>query len=353
MTRTEGFSLVEAVVALSLTLLVTTAALSLANPAAMMSQAQPSIVDTEQRLRVSIQTLTHDLTMAGAGMTVGAAAGSLIDAFAPILPRRLGAQSSDPATTARPDAITITYVPGATAQSWSTAPIVAGSPLLLNASPCAVGQTLCGFQAGMGAVMFDRMGAFDLVSVTQVQSTGASWQPRGPGSGLTYPAGTPVAEVQTRTYYFDAAAAQLRQYDGAQTDVPIADNVVGLTFEYFGDSQAPVRPRPPVGTANCLYEVDGTPKPLPVLSGTGSLVALPLSELSDGPWCGSGATQYDVDLLRIRMVRVAIRVQSAVAELRGTGAGYARPGTSRQSLRLAPDAMAIFAVSPENMKGGA
>ena len=33
---------------------------------------------------------------------------------------------------------------------------------------------------------------------------------------------------------------QLMHYDGADNDVPIVDNVVGLEFEYFGDPQPPM-----------------------------------------------------------------------------------------------------------------
>jgi hypothetical protein len=44
-----------------------------------------------------------------------------------------------------------------------------------------------------------------------------------------------------------------------------------------------------------------------LLSEGGSLARLPLSLFTDGPWCGAGANQFDVDLLRITRIRVTLR----------------------------------------------
>ena len=40
---------------------------------------------------------------------------------------------------------------------------------------------------------------------------------------------------------------------------------------------------------------------------------LPLALFRDGPFCGSGAMQYDADLLRIRRVVVRVRVRAGSA----------------------------------------
>jgi hypothetical protein len=34
----------------------------------------------------------------------------------------------------------------------------------------------------------------------------------------------------------------------------VIDNVVGVQFEYFGDPNPPIAPKPPMGIANCLYD---------------------------------------------------------------------------------------------------
>ena len=353
MRSNDGFSLVEALMAVCLTLVVTSAAFGLVMPAAALSQTQPESMDMQQRIRVAAEALLRDLKMAGAGLHAGPRAGALVAAFAPVLPRRIGSQRPDGPTSARGDAITITYVPASYAEATISGPVPQAGGVTIDYPPnCPAGQVLCGFQAGMTAVVFDAAGHFDLFSITSVQSSGAQWRMQGTGSGNVYPAGTAVSEVQSRTYYFDAVTSQLRQYDGDQTDVPVVDNVVSVAFEYFGDPQPPQRPRPPLGVDNCLYDAAGNLKPLPVLAASGSLAPLPLSMLSDGPWCGSGATQFDADLLRVRMITVSIRVQASPAVFRGAGSAFARAGTTRESARYLPDVTASFAVTPRNLNGG-
>ena len=79
---------------------------------------------------------------------------------------------------------------------------------------------------------------------------------------------------------------------------------------------------------------------------------LPLSLFNDGPWCGEGDNRFDADLLRVRSVRVAVRVQAANAALRGIGADYVVPGTSRSARRALPDFAVTFDVSPRNLNMG-
>jgi hypothetical protein len=132
----------------------------------------------------------------------------------------------------------------------------------------------------------------------------------------------------------------------------VIDNVVGLTFAYFGDPDPPTSPKPPLGTANCLYDAAGVLLPAPTLAGSVSLVPLPLAMLSDGPWCGTGSSAFDVDLLRVRLVRVTLRVQAASPVFRGLGTAFARPGVSRSSYRAVPDGILTFDVAPANLTLG-
>ena len=61
------------------------------NPAQGTSQAQTEVADMQQRMRVGSDALFKELVMAGAGVYQGSTTGSLINFFAPILPRRSGA----------------------------------------------------------------------------------------------------------------------------------------------------------------------------------------------------------------------------------------------------------------------
>ena len=133
------------------------------------------------------------------------------------------------------------------------------------------------------------------------------------------------AGIVTRTYFLKtdttANAFQLMRRDGA-LDLPVVDHVVKLEFEYLGE--------PPM--------------------------KLDLAVLTDGPWCPNALQpgRYDVDLLRIRRIRVALRVQAASAGLRGpAGRLFARGGTATSAARWSPDQEVRFDVTPRNLHPGA
>jgi hypothetical protein len=350
----SGYSLVEIIVALALTLAIVCGVLAIVNGTDAASSTLAEAADVQQRARVSGDAVWRDLAMAGAGFDGGALAGPLVRSFSAVVPRRIGLQGADPVTTAGSQAISVLFIPRTSAQT-STSVAVAPASLQLQvnlASNCPVSPPLCGLRPGAGVVLIDptapdRFGVFTLADVS-----GAAGRlvHRAPASFSAFEAGAAVAEVETHTYYFDAANRQLRDYDGYLTDVPLIDHVVGLWFEYFGDPRPPSLPQPPAGVENCLYDASGSPKPMPVLAPEGgSLAPLPLAMLNDGPWCGSGAEAFDADLLRVRRVRVTIRLEAASAAVRAIGPSFANPGTSRSALRSVPDYTVAFDVSPRNL----
>jgi hypothetical protein len=75
---------------------------------------------------------------------------------------------------------------------------------------------------------------------------------------------------------------------------------------------------------------------------------MPLSSLTDGPFRGAGLAMFDDDLRRIRTVRVALRLETGVDQLRGADTRlFARPGTAG-ARRLLPDVATTFEVTPRN-----
>jgi hypothetical protein len=328
-------------VALALTMVVTSAALALVTPVGNVFQAQPEAMDMQQRMRAAADVLARDLTIAGAGPYVDAGAGTLVSVFAPVIPRKIGLTGADPVTAARPDAITISYVPTTFAQTTTAAAFPEAAGLVIDNAPnCPWGSVLCGFQQGMTGVVFDKTAHFDVFTISSVQAGSAHVQLHNPSMSYTYPSGARVAQVESHSYYFDAANLQLRQSDGYQTDVPVADNVAALVFEYFGDRNPPTTPRPPAGVENCLYDSAGNPKPMATLAGpSDGLVPLPLSMFSDGPWCGSGGTQFDADLLRVREVRVSLRIRATLSAFRA----------ATSASRYLPDLAATFTIAPRNL----
>ena len=84
-------------------------------------------------------------------------------------------------------------------------------------------------------------------------------------------------------------------------------------------------------------------------------VTLDPAILQDGPWVPdeSRDVSFDADLLGIRCVRVHLRVQAALAALRGpTGALFTHGGTSRSARRFVPDQEIRFDVAPRNLNLG-
>lgn len=281
-------TLAEALISLALTLVVTTTALGLVTPATRASLVQPEAMDVQQRARVAADLVARDLAAAGIGVYTGAQPG--ISALLPaVLPRQLGVTGDAPGS-ARADAITIISVPATGAQT-TTAAVVspASMTLSLNAAPNCGAAALCGLTAGKDVLLSDAAGHFDIFRITSVAGAVAQLRHHGQTLGIAYPAGTAVTEVVSRTYALDAATRVLRQYDGDLSDQPAADHISSLTFDYFGDD----------------------------IAGPG-LVPIDRASLADGPWLGAGSSQFDADLLRVRMVRVSVRAEASTPAMRAS-----------------------------------
>lgn len=336
MTRASaGFTLAEMLVAMALTLTVVSAVAALAAQTDRLARAQPRVMDAQQRARVVAEALGRDLRLAGAGIDRGpmvemaGMTGPLHHAFTAVWPRRVGRLGADSAATARPDVITLVYVPDTLVQT-SLAAGHAASAGQMALSPCAAGAA-CRLARGATLALFDAQGRVDLLGVLGGADGWPDVRTLGASAG-GFASGATVAEVVIRSYYFDSSSSQVRLYDADGTDQPLMDEVAGLTFEYFGDPHPPQRPRPEPGAANCLYTESGDLRPAATLAATeDGLAALPLAMFADGPWCGAGGTAFDADLLRVRRVRV-------VARLRASG--------PRDPL---PDYRVVIDVSPPNL----
>jgi Tfp pilus assembly protein PilW len=382
--RQGGFSLIELVVATAVMLAMAGAVFALVHPSNREFDSRLETADQQQRVRVAVDTLTRDLTMAGAGAYIGGHVGPLIHYVAPVMPFRWRTSGGDPPGTFRPDAITLVSVPSTAAQTTLAADLMA-SDLTLRAtagSGCQVGTNLCGFAAGMTVLVFDHTGGAGLFTIAAVEDaatemTLAAW-PAG-SETTVYRRGATVVEAKVHVYYLKADVAaqtfQLMLSDGSSSpDVPVLDHVVGLSFQYDGEPRAPIvtptgdtsyGPAPPDSAMrttsypfgeNCAFLIDeasGLPVArLPPLTDGAALTPLTAAMLSDGPWCPdeANAARWDADLLRIRKVGVTVRVQAASSALRGPASAlFANGGTSRDANRWVPDQEVRFQVSPRNM----
>jgi hypothetical protein len=349
--------------------------------------------DMQQRLRVGADSIQRDLVMAGAGTYVGSAAGALNNFFAPVMPYR--SDDAQKGIYFRDDAISILYVPPTPSQTTIAASMPAqSSEIKVNPQPnCPAGKQdqLCGFEIGQQLIIFDPSGNWDVFTVTQVQDAAAHLQHRDQDFTVSYGAGAWVTQVKAAGYYLKTDLAtktfQLMFDDGFSTELPVADNVVGLKFEYFGEPSPPTLlpgvcltaeckgpftnygPKPPPlgikatswpAGENCVFQVDAATNThvarLDTLAAPGvAQVPLPEAMLTDGPWCPdeSKPNKYDADLLRIRRIRVTLRVQVASEALRGpAGLLFTRGGTSEGGDRWIPDQEIKFDVTPRNMNLG-
>ncbi len=401
-----GFSITEMLIATVIMMAVTGATFSLMNPAHGMFVAQPEVSDMQQRLRIAVDTLQKDLLMAGAGTYSGNnKLGSLGQYVATILPDREGNVSPDPPGTFKctttfcgslggSDTVTIMYVPPTSAQTTirDNMPQSSAELKVIQQAGCPTNDKLCGFREGMQVMVFDDTGTSDIFSITNVQDEALHLQHKGQDLSKAYPPATTfVTQIAAATYWLKtdtvAETYQLMRYDGYQTDAPIAENIVGLAFEYFVDPSPPVLlksvtdpvgpwtnygPKPPaVGVnvasdnwgagENCLFMVSGgahvprTEMATPLGPVNGPLVKLTSTAFTDGPWCpdDSIANRFDADLLRVRKVRVTLRVQVGMKSLRGpTGTFFLRGGTASGGERYIPDQEISFEVTPRNLNFG-
>ena len=392
-----GFSMIEMLIATAILVVVTGGIFSLINPAQGTFRAQPEVSDMQQRLRVAVDAIQRDLIMAGAGTYSGSGVGALGSFFSPILPHSVGTLVPGDPDNPDPTAITIMYVPPTSAQTTiSTDMPNESAELKVSAqSGCPEDDQLCGFKEGMRVLIFSPTGAYDVFTITNVQDDALHLQHRDDKFTTTYDTGAYITQIESHTYYLNAAERRLYHYDGYQTNLPMVDNVVGLRFDYFGEPmpamlRKPVTdttgpwttygPKPPVvgsdsdaddwgAGENCVFMVAGglhAPRMADWLGGApaGALVPIPYANLSDGPWCpgmtnGGGdelPNRYDVDMLRVRKIQVTVRVQVGDQTLRGANpAGrtlFINPGTSTTGSGYIPDQEIRFEVSPRNLNIG-
>jgi prepilin-type N-terminal cleavage/methylation domain-containing protein len=348
----RGFGLLELLIATAIGCVLLGVLLQFAVSAQTSAGVQSEIADLHQRLRVAVDAMRHDITLAGAGPARGPGRGPLTRLFPPIMAARIGATGADPELSFRSDRISVLYIPDGAAQTK-----LAGD-MTSPASPVAIDGTLpgcrpasaCDFTAGADVLIYEPVGAGGAHEVFTVTSADAATNTLTPSAQLSrsYSAQARVAIVVQRTYYLDSSGKRLMVYDGGRSDVPLVDHVVSLRFAYYADPRPGAVPPPAPGEPNCAYT--GSP-PVSLLTNLGGDAPKMLTPglLTDGPVCGQAPYRFDADLLRVRRVSVTIRLEAESAEFRGRGSAFATPGLSRGGVRFVPDLETRIEVTPRNM----
>lgn len=326
-------TLSEIVLALALTVTVVGMTLSVIEPAHRALAIQAQTDDMFQRARVGFVALHRVLLDAATPAAAGG--GPLRPAVVPFV--RVGADH------AGADAISVMTLSTTNTRAVTDAPIEGdtGTVHLGATRGCEPFRAACGFRVGSTALIFDKRGRSDLFRITDVLGDVISVVSMEGVRLPVYPAGSTIIPVDVHRYYFDRDRGQLRHYDGWKTDVPVLDNVVALSVQYFGSPLRPVgeseEVRPPCADGSRSFSRRLRPE-----------VELSLSVLTDGPWCGT-RPRFDVDLFRVRRVRVVLLLQASAAEHRGSDRRvFARPGPAVDHRRLVPDATVRFDVALRN-----
>ena len=371
----RGFSLVELLIALTVSALVCAAVAGVLPAARAAFDATPGAIDLQQRSRLSIDVLLAGLRAAG-GLGSALPGGLSLSTAAPvILP--LPPAAGSPAAGGFPEVQLLSPVPGGGRgvldrdQAGST-----GALTLSAATSCPQADDVCGFRAGAVAVIVDGYGRYDVFVVAVTSALGSSLVPQSALSAA-YKAGSALVEVESSRFGLaaqpDGSSALVRQSSDGATQ-PIVDGVSRLGFDVWALADAPtLRPddtqpwtsygpwAPPEGwvepsgawaageSCAVVRDESGPRTRLSPLGDAGSLVRLTPSQLQDGPWCpgGPGRPGYDADAFRLRRVDLTLRVEVLSSVLRGpAGRLFARAGAASQSpLRWVPDRTVTLSVA--------
>lgn len=218
----SGFSLVELVIAMAVTVTVSGAFMTLVLTGGSIARAQPEAWDVHQRARIAMQTLGAELALAGAGPDRGPHRGPLRASFAPL---EIAADGS----------LTVWYVTGQGGQATLAAALPAGAveAALDNAGDCPAARPACAFTTGSTAILFGAGGSRAALRIDDVRDLSLTFRA---GPSTIYPEGASIAEGEVRTYRVDPIARQLLRRDEATgTSVPVIDGVAAMSAEMRED----------------------------------------------------------------------------------------------------------------------
>ena len=326
-----GLSLLEAIVALALTLVVVAALYGAVRPALVLNRSLPAMADAQQRLRHVFDRLQGELMAAGRG-TARLDPGPLPRMLPAVVPYLLGRRAGDGEhRRVRSDAVTILSVSPEGGAETTLLDALSGSAPESGLAPgpgCA--GAACGYRAGDLVLVFDDRPAWGLFRVRDAGESTLRLEPLG-SAATAFEAGAAIAPIDVRHYYLDEEQRQLRRYDGWRGDFPLLDGAAALEFRFFGVAAGAGEP--------CRGEAPGASR--------GRLEEIPLERFTDGPWCGPAWSPFDGDLLRVRAIGVAIRIEGASAgpvSAPPPASGPASGGEGADGYRAA------FVVAPPNLQ---
>jgi prepilin-type N-terminal cleavage/methylation domain-containing protein len=231
MIHDRGFTVVELMVALTITLAISAALANVVAPARAAFDRLPAELDLQQRGRTAIDVLTQAVRSAGRDVAAAESLGlfgDLLPAITPLAPNEDG--------TATMLSAIVAVVNGAQGVLESDQPGPGGA-MTLAPVPCPNVNDVCGFLPGSTAAIANGLGQFDVFIVASTNPAARLLMPVGTLS-RAYPAGAVIAEVDHNTFRLSEQADHthsLVRETAAGAVLPIVDFVSALTFSVLAD----------------------------------------------------------------------------------------------------------------------
>jgi prepilin-type N-terminal cleavage/methylation domain-containing protein len=223
----RGFTIIELLIALTITLLIAGALVSVAQSARAAFDRLPAELELQQRGRTAVDVLSQALRASGKDVAATAHLGPFRDLLPTVL-------VSEPDESGAFTELTV-ILPVADAAQGVLLADQAGpaAPMILGTTACPNVKEVCGFSSASTAVIADGAGSHDVFSIAATNAGARLLTPAGPLS-LSYPAGSVVVEVEQFTFSLAAqtdGTYSLIRTTAAGAVQPIVDFVNGLWFD--------------------------------------------------------------------------------------------------------------------------
>jgi prepilin-type N-terminal cleavage/methylation domain-containing protein len=212
--HSRGFTLVELLVAMAVTLLLAGALIGAVGPAREAFARVPAELDLQQSARTALDQIAQAIRSAGGRVAVSEPdeSGTSLELTA-IVPVAGGAQGVLEVDQGAPD-----------------------GAITLAASPCPTVREVCGFRAGSIAMAADDDGGTDVFAISSINRGARRLHPAAPLS-RSYAAGAVVREVDRFTFRLDEQddeSYSLVRVTAAGAVQPIVDRVEDIAFRMDG-----------------------------------------------------------------------------------------------------------------------
>ncbi len=225
--REPGFTVIELLVALAIVLVIAAVLAHVVQPARVVFERVPADLELQQRGRTAIAVMAQALRSAGRNVAATTALSALSEML-PVVSLTGPDASGETFTTLTVIAPAVDAAQGVLAVDQAGN----GGAIALATMPCPNVREVCGFSAGMTAVIADGSGHYD-VFVVAAAVAGASTLNADRAFSQPYPAGSAVIEIDHHTFSLAAqsdGSFSLVRETAAGAVQPVVDFATALAF---------------------------------------------------------------------------------------------------------------------------